>query len=45
MANKNIITSANPAAAINVAFKLLELLTDKENCNNIRELMGFKKFS
>src|SRR4030042_2481333 len=39
--DKNIITSANPATAINVAFKLLELLTDKENCDKIRKLMGF----
>lgn len=39
--DKNIITSANPATAINVAFTLLELLTDKENCDKIRKLMGF----
>jgi len=39
--DKNIITSANPAAAVDVAFKLLELLTDKKNCNKVRNLMGF----
>jgi 4-methyl-5(b-hydroxyethyl)-thiazole monophosphate biosynthesis len=39
--NKNIITSANPATAIDVAFKLLELLTDKKNCDKVKKLMGF----
>lgn len=39
--DKNIITSTGPATAINVAFTLLELLTDKENCNKVRKLMGF----
>ncbi|KZL90590.1 DJ-1/PfpI family protein [Clostridium magnum] len=39
--DKNIITSYNPATAFDVAFKLLELLTSKENCSNVKHLMGF----
>ncbi|AKA68825.1 DJ-1/PfpI family protein [Clostridium scatologenes] len=39
--DKNIITSYNPSTAFNVAFKLLELLTSKENCDNVKRLMGF----
>ena len=39
--DKNIITSYNPSTAFNVAFKLLEMLTSKENCNNVKYLMGF----
>lgn len=39
--DKNVITSYNPATAFNVAFKLLELLTSKENCSNVKHLMGF----
>jgi 4-methyl-5(b-hydroxyethyl)-thiazole monophosphate biosynthesis len=39
--DKNIITSYNPSTAFNVAFKLLEMLTSKENCNNVKHLMGF----
>ncbi len=38
----NIITSWNPSTAIDVAFKLLELLTSKEKANYIKEIMGFK---
>ncbi len=37
----NIITSYNPSTGFDVAFKLLELLTSKENCDNVKELMGF----
>lgn len=40
--DKNIITSYNPSTAFDVAFKLLEMLTSKENCNNVKKLMGFK---
>jgi len=40
--DKNIITSYNPSTAFDVAFKLLELLTSIENCNNVKKLMGFK---
>ncbi|MBU5299123.1 DJ-1/PfpI family protein [Clostridium sporogenes] len=39
--DKNIITSYNPSTAFYVAFKLLELLTSKENCVNVKRLMGF----
>ena len=39
--DKNIITSYNPGTAFGVAFKLLELLTSKENCTNVKHLMGF----
>lgn len=39
----NIITSLNPATGIDVAFKLLELLTTKEKSDNIKKLMGFIK--
>ncbi|MFT5875045.1 MAG: 4-methyl-5(b-hydroxyethyl)-thiazole monophosphate biosynthesis [Clostridium sp.] len=38
----NIITSWNPSTAIDVAFKLLELLTSKEKSNYIKKIMGFK---
>lgn len=41
--DRNIITSYNPSTAFDVAFKLLELLTSKENCLNIKRLMGFIK--
>ncbi|MFD9628872.1 DJ-1/PfpI family protein [Peribacillus muralis] len=37
----NIITSYNPSTAFGVAFTLLEMLTSKENCKNVKELMGF----
>lgn len=37
----NIITSWNPSTAMDVAFKLLELLTSKEKSDYIREIMGF----
>ncbi|MFJ7755810.1 DJ-1/PfpI family protein [Peribacillus muralis] len=37
----NIITSYNPSTAFGVAFTLLEMLTSKENCNRVKELMGF----
>jgi 4-methyl-5(b-hydroxyethyl)-thiazole monophosphate biosynthesis len=37
----NIITSWNPATAIDVALHLLEKLTDKQNAKHIRKIMGF----
>lgn len=37
----NIITSWNPSTAMDVAFMLLERLTNKENCNYIKSIMGF----
>lgn len=39
--DKNIITSSSPATALDVAFKLLEMLSSKENCTKIKKLMGF----
>lgn len=39
--DKNIITSYNPSTAFGVAFKLLEMLTSKKNCDNVKKLMGF----
>lgn len=41
--DKNIITSYNPSTAFPVAFKLLEMLTSKENTNKVKKLMGFIK--
>lgn len=38
----NIISGQNPAAAITVAFCLLEKLTGKENTNKIKIKMGFE---
>jgi protein deglycase len=38
-----IITSWNPSTAIDVAFALLEMLTNRENTDHIREIMGFTK--
>jgi 4-methyl-5(b-hydroxyethyl)-thiazole monophosphate biosynthesis len=37
----NIITSSTPAAALDVAFKLLEMLTSKKNCEKVKRWMGF----
>ncbi len=37
----NVITSTSPATAIDVAFALLERLTSRENCLEIRRLMGY----
>jgi 4-methyl-5(b-hydroxyethyl)-thiazole monophosphate biosynthesis len=39
--DKNIITSWNPSTAIEVAFTLLEKLTNKENVSYIKEIMGY----
>jgi 4-methyl-5(b-hydroxyethyl)-thiazole monophosphate biosynthesis len=38
----NIITSWNPATAIDVALMLLEHLTNKDNAAHVRKLMGFE---
>ena len=40
--DENIITSCSPETAIDVAFELLERLTNKENCRYIKEIMGFQ---
>lgn len=39
--DKNVITSFNPSTAMDVAFLLLEKLTNKDNCNKVKHLMGF----
>jgi len=36
-----IITSWNPSTALDVAFTLLEMLTNKEQCDYIKGMMGF----
>jgi 4-methyl-5(b-hydroxyethyl)-thiazole monophosphate biosynthesis len=40
--DKNIITSTGPATGIDVAFILLEMLTDKENVDVVKKYMRFK---
>ena len=40
--DKNIITSTGPATGLDVAFKLLDMLTSKENVNVIKKYMRFK---
>ncbi len=37
-----VITSWNPSTAMPVAFRLLEMLTSKENTDKVKKLMGFK---
>lgn len=39
----NITTSQSPSSAIDVAFTLLEKLTDPENARTVKKLMGFLK--
>ncbi len=39
--DKNIITSTGPSTAIDVAFTLLEMLTDKENLKVVKHYMRF----
>ena len=39
--DKNIITSWNPSTGFDVAFKLLEKLTNKENTKFVKSQMGF----
>jgi len=39
--DKNVITSTGPSTAIDVAFTLLEMLTDKENVNAVKKYMRF----
>jgi len=40
--DKNIITSTGPSTAIDVAFTLLEMLTDKENLKAVKHYMRFE---
>lgn len=39
--DKNIITSTGPAAGLDVAFKLLEMLTSIKNVNEVKKYMRF----
>jgi len=39
--DKNIITSTGPATAVDVAFTLLEMLTNKENVKAVKKYMRF----
>jgi len=39
--DKNIITSTGPSTAVDVAFKLLEMLTNKENVDTVKKYMRF----
>ena len=41
--DKNIITSYSPSTAFDVAFILLEMLTSKDNTDQVKRLMGFLK--
>lgn len=40
--DKNIITSTGPSTGIDVAFRLLELLTSAENANVVKKYMRFE---
>lgn len=40
--DKNIITSTGPSTGVDVAFKLLEILTSSENVNQVKKQMRFK---
>jgi protein deglycase len=40
--DKNIITSTGPATGLDVAFSLLEMLTDKSNVKTVKKYMRFE---
>ena len=40
--DKNVITSIGPSTGLEVAFKLLELLTNKENVDTVKKHMRFE---
>jgi protein deglycase len=40
--DNNIITSTGPATSLTVAFKLLEMLTDSQNVNEVKRNMRFR---
>jgi 4-methyl-5(b-hydroxyethyl)-thiazole monophosphate biosynthesis len=40
--DKNIITSTGPSTGLDVAFKLLELLTHSENVDSVKKYMRFE---
>ncbi len=37
----NIITTSSPATALDVAMKLLEMLTSQKNCEKVKKWIGF----
>lgn len=39
--DRQVVTSTAPSASAGAAFKFLELLTDKENTEKIKDIMGF----
>ena len=39
--DKNVVTCSGPANALEAAFKLLEMLTSKENVDKVKAAMGF----
>ena len=39
--DRNVITSSSPETALDVAFRLLELLTNEENTAEVKRRMGF----
>ena len=39
----NLITSCGPSTAAEVAFRLLEMLTDRDSAERVMALMGFRK--
>jgi 4-methyl-5(b-hydroxyethyl)-thiazole monophosphate biosynthesis len=39
--DRNVITSNGPSTGIDVAFKLLEMLTNKENVKTVKKYMRF----
>lgn len=43
VSDRNVITSASPATAMEVAFELLAKITSDENSRRIREMMGFEQ--
>jgi len=40
--DKNIITSTGPSTGLDVAFTLLEMLTDEANVKTVKEYMRFE---
>jgi len=40
--DKNIITSTGPSTGLNVAFRLLEMLTNRENVDIVKNYMRFE---
>ena len=41
--SEDVITSSSPATAVEVALKLLEKVTSRENAKQVRKLMGFSE--